>query len=55
MSMVTGNQNRECNKDERGNQAASPPSIFLPSGELQIFDASFEPPHRVVIVTGNIG
>jgi len=40
MSVMACNQNRERQKDERRNQAASPPSIFLPRRELETFDAS---------------
>jgi len=44
MSVMAGNQNRESQEDERPNQAASPPSIFLPRRELEAFDASLQAP-----------
>jgi hypothetical protein len=55
MSVMTSDQNRECHQDERRNQAASPPSIFLPRRELKAFDASLEPPQRLVILTRGTG
>ncbi len=55
MPVMAGNQNRERHQDERRNQAASPPSIFLLRRVLEAFDASLEPPQSVVILTRGTG
>jgi hypothetical protein len=55
MSMVTGDQDRQCHNHKRCNQAASPPSIFTQCRDLEDLDASFKPPQCVVILTRGVG
>ncbi len=55
MPVMAGNENRKRDEDERRNQAASPPSIFLLRRVLETFDASLEAPQSVVILTRGTG
>jgi len=50
MPMMARDQNRKRHEDERGNQAASPPFIFLLRRVFEAFDAPLEPPYRVFIL-----
>jgi hypothetical protein len=58
VAMMAGDQNRKRDQDERGNQASSPPFVFLLRRVFEAFDAPLEPPYRVVVVilrTGGTG
>ena len=50
-AVMGGNQNRERHQHQRRDQAASPPFVLMLRRVFEAFDASFEPPERVVIGT----
>jgi hypothetical protein len=55
MPMMGGNQNRKRDQHQRRDQAAAPPFVFPLRGVFEAFDASLEPPQRLVIGTGLTG
>ncbi len=56
MPMMAGDQNRQRDQDECGNQTTSPPFVFVLRRSLEAFDASFESAQRLVIrIRGILG